>query len=373
MKEIVFIRESTANMGGIQWQIVRLAQELFYRGCFKPVLITTDKHSPFAQAFAASGFEVLIVPMSNTKILSAAGKILSILKDRGTAIIQTHLLRESLIGRIVRKKRPDIRHIFRAGVYPNDILNPHWKKRLCHFLDRISSHLVDCYVANGQYLANEIINSSKVNPEKVVVLLNGKNQIGSPDELCPEPDEPLPPRIAMVANFAKGKGHDCLIEALAILKKRNLIIETRLIGGELGGKISDCKKSAFEFDIANQVEFYGYSSDIAGTLAGIPVVVLPSDSEGVPNCIIEAMSLRKLVIVSDTGGVGEIIEHRKNGLLHKPKDPAGLAELLQYVFTHKAGDFEKMRTAGFEKWKKELTGEKMVDKLVEIYKKVGVL
>jgi glycosyltransferase involved in cell wall biosynthesis len=177
----------------------------------------------------------------------------------------------------------------------------------------------------------------------------------------------------MIANFTQGKGHNCLIEALAILKKKNLIIEARLIGGELGGKISDCKKLAFKFDISNQIEFYGYSSDIAGALAGIPVVVLPSDSEGVPNCIIEAMSLRKLVIASDTGGVSEIIEHGKNGLLHNPKDPAGLAELLQYVFTHKAGDFEKMRTAGFEKWKKELTGEKMADNLVEIYRKVGAL
>ena len=360
-------------MGGIQLHIVKLAQELFSRDCFKPVLITTNKHSPFARNFAACGFEVLNVPMGNMKILSAAKRILSILKDRNTAIIQTHLLRESFIARIVRKKRPDIRHIFRAGVYPNDILNPRWKKNLCHFLDRTTSHLVDCYVANGKYLANEIINSSKVNPEKVVVLLNGKNQIGTPDQLCPDPDKPLSPKIAMVANFIRGKGHDCLIKALAILKKRNLIINARLIGGELGWKISDCKKLAGKFDVTNQIEFYGYAKDISSALDGISVVVLPSDSEGVPNCIIEAMSLRKLVIASDIGGVSEIIEHGKNGLLHKPKDPAGLAELLQYVFTHNAGDFEQMRTAGFEKWKNELTSEKMVDKLVEIYKKVGVL
>lgn len=105
MKEIVFIRESTANMGGIQWQIVKLAEKLFSQGCFKPVLITSDKQSPFAQAFAACGFEVLSVPMGNTKIISAAGQILRLLKGKDVAVIQTHLLRESLIGRIVRKKR----------------------------------------------------------------------------------------------------------------------------------------------------------------------------------------------------------------------------------------------------------------------------
>ncbi len=382
MKELVFIRESTANMGGIQWQIIKLAQKLFSRGCFKPVLITSDEHSPFAQSFGACGFESFYVPMGNTKILSAARQILRLLENRDVAAIQTHLLRESLIGRLVRRKRADIRHIFRAQVYPNDILNPGWKKRLCHFLDRITSRWVDYYIVNGQYLADEIINSSKVNHNKVVVLLNGRNQPGPPDELCAVPDESLPARIAMVANFAKGKGHDCLIKAIAILKKKNLIIKARLIGGELAAKDSNntkwnnssaIKKLADELKVSNQIEFYGYSKDIFSALAGIAVIVLPSDSEGVPNCILEAMSLRKLVIASNTGGVSEVIEDGKDGLLHKPKDPAGLAKLLEYVFTHKASDLEKMRTAGFEKWKKEFTGEKMVDNLVEIYRNVGVL
>jgi len=186
----------------------------------------------------------------------------------------------------------------------------------------------------------------------------------------------------MVANFAHGKGHNCLIKALALLKRRNLIIEARLIGGELtaraaGDKNQDntsaIKKLADKFGVSSQIEFYGYTKDVCGALAGIPVVVLPSDSEGVPNCILEAMSLRKLVIASDTGGVREIVEDKKTGLLCKPKDPKGLADLLQYVFTHKAEDFEAVRTAGFEKWQKESTGEKMVDKLIEIYRKLEVL
>jgi len=382
MKEIVFIRQSSANMGGVQWQIVKLAEKLFSRGCFKPVLITSDDKSPFAKNFAARGFEVVTIPMGKATILAAAGKILRILEDRDAAVIQTHLLRESLIGRAVRKKRADIRHIFRAEVYPNDTLNSGWKKRLCHLLDGITSRWVDCYIPNGKYLADEIVNRSQVDPDKVIALLNGTDLPGLPDKAYDKPNGPLPARIAMVANFAHGKGHNCLIKALALLKRRNLIIEARLIGGELtaraaGDKNQDntsaIKKLADKFGVSSQIEFYGYTKDVCGALAGIPVVVLPSDSEGVPNCILEAMSLRKLVIASDTGGVREIVEDKKTGLLCKPKDPKGLADLLQYVFTHKAEDFEAVRTAGFEKWQKESTGEKMVDKLIEIYRKLEVL
>lgn len=382
MKEIIFIRQSASQLGGIEWQILKLAEKLFSRGCFKPVLITSDGQSFFAQDFAARGFEVLIVPMGKSKIISAAGKILKLLKDRDVAIIQTHLICESFIGRIVRKKRPDIRHIYRAETYVNSSLYSCWKRNISRLLDNMTSRWVDYYIVNGEYLADEFIYRSKVNPNKVIILLNGRDPIGPPDKSSDKPDEPLPARIAMVANFVRGKGHDCLLRALALLKKKNLIVRAKLIGGELTTKISDSKKQnntsaikklADTLEVSDQIEFYGYAKDVFNALAGIPVVVLPSDSEGVPNCILEAMSLRKLVIASNTGGVSEIIGDKKTGFLCKPKDPKGLADLLQYVFTSRAGDLERMRTAGFEKWQKEFTAEKMVDKLVEIYQKIGVL
>lgn len=369
-------------MGGVEWQIVKLAEKLFSRGCFKPVLITSDNQSDFAKSFAVRGFEVLAVPMEKIKIFSAIKDILKILENRKVAVVQTHLFRESAIGRAIRKKRPDIRHIFRAETYIDCLSRPRWKKNLYHLLDKMTSRWVDCYAANGQYLVNEIVNRSKIDPSKIIVLLNGRDPMGPPDEPCRKPDEPLPPRIAMIANLKKGKGHDCLIKALAELKEKKLTITVRLIGKELVPMALSNKKPeaslmiqklADMFGVSNQVEFYGYTEDIATALAGIPVLVLPSDSEGVPNCIFEAMSLRKLVIASDTGGVGEVIEHGKNGLLHKPRDAKGLADILQYVFTHNAKTFESMRSAGFEDWQKNFTTDKMVDKLIEIYQKLGVI
>ena len=382
MKEIIFIRESTAEVGGVEWQIVRLAEKLFSRGCFKPVLITSEHQSAFAQAFAACGFEVIVIPINEITIFSTTKRILKILRARDVAVVQTHLFRESLIGKAVRRQRTDIQHILRAEVYPSGTSNLGWKKRLCHFLDKITSRWVDCYITNGQYLTDEIVNRSKVNPDKVITILNGTDPIGPPDEPAGRPDEPLPPKIAMVANFAQGKGHDCLLKAIALLKKRNLIIKIRLIGGQNTGDSSDfrnpdtvsaIKKLAAKLGVSDQIEFYGYTKDVFSALVGIPVVVLPSDSEGVPNCILEAISLRKLVIASNTGGVSEIIGDKKTGFLCKPKDPKGFADLLEYVFTRKAGDFEQMRTAGFEKWQKNFTGEKMIDNLIGIYKKLGVL
>jgi glycosyltransferase involved in cell wall biosynthesis len=380
MKEIIFIRQSTENVGGVEWQIVKLAEKLYSRGCFKPVLITSDIQSPFAQIFAARGFEVLSVPMSRAKILSAANmlsaakKIVQALEGRDVALIQTHLFRESLVGKAVRRKRPDICHILRAQTYINCSKNSKAAKFLYHLLDRATSSYVDLYIANGRYLRDEIVYKSGIAPSKVEVVINGRDSIGPPDEPCSKPDKPLPAKIAMIANFEQGKGHDGLLKAITALKRKDLMVRVRLIGGNLKqDNTSAIKKLADKLGVSDQIEFYGYTKDVFNALVGISVVVLPSDSEGVPNCILEAMSLRKLVIASDTGGVSEIIEHGKTGLLCKPKDSKGFTDLLEYVFTRKAGDFEQMRTAGFEKWENEFTGEKMVDKLIEVYRKLGVL
>ncbi len=383
MRDIVFISRNISAAGGIQGQIFNIAKSLYERKIFQPVLITADRNCGFAMLFSKAGFEVFEAPMEKSKIFPAAQKILQILKDRDVAIIQTHIFRESLIARAVRRKRTNIRHILRAETYIDGVPKPCWKKRLYHLADKFTGKWVDFYIANGQYLADEIINRSKIDSNKVAAILNGVNQLGPPDKPVEIKNKPLPPKIAMIANFRAVKGHDCLVRALALLKQINLIITARLIGSEGQGNAADekdrniteeTKKLASSLGVLQQFEFYGCSDNVYKALEGIPVVVLPANSsEGMPNCLLEAMSARKLVIASKMNGVGEIIDDKKTGLLCRPQDPKGLANLLQYVFTSKAGDFEQMRTAGLEKWKKEFTGEKMVDKLVEIYYRLGVL
>jgi glycosyltransferase involved in cell wall biosynthesis len=388
MKEIVFIRQSADEIGGVEGQILKCAQHLFNRRCLRPVLITSDIRSSFAQVFAERSFEVFAVPMSRAKILSvvkilsAAKKIETILTGRDVAVIQTHLFREGLIGRAVRRRMTGIPHVLRAQTYINCSNNCRAAKSLYYLLDKATSKYVDIYIANGRYLADEIVNRSKIDSHKVVSVLDGCDRIGPPDEPYSMPDSILPMKIAMISNLKPAKGHDCLIKALALLNKKKLRITVRLIGGESTGHAQkdrkpntadQIKQLATKLGVYNQLEFYGYTRNIYTALEGIPVVVLPSDSEGVPNCILEAMSLRKLVVVSNTGGVSEMIDNGESGLIHQPKDYQGFADCLEKVFTTPAGQWEKMRNAGFQKWQEEFTSEKMVDKLVEIYRKIGVL
>lgn len=376
MQEIVFISRKTSPAGGIQKQLLYLAESLYRKKLFKPVLICTQAESGFAALFKNRGFEVFEVPMGKTDILSAAKKIIKLIDSRPVAGIQTHMFRESLIARLIRRKRKDIKHIFRAQTYIDCSANSAATKKLYHAIDSASSKYVDIYIANGAYLKDEIVARSGIDASKVEVVLNGSAVIGVSDEPAPLPQEPLAARIAVVANFVTGKGHDTLCGALEILNKNNLEVNARLIGSEVEGCPSSLKyirQTAEKTGTTANLEFFGGTNDICGALRGIAVIVLASDSEGVPNCLLEAMSLRKLVIAADTGGVCEIIEGKKTGLLCAPRDAKGLADLLQYIFTHRAADFEQMRSAGFRRWEQEFTGEKMVSKFIKIYDKLKLL
>jgi glycosyltransferase involved in cell wall biosynthesis len=64
-------------------------------------------------------------------------------------------------------------------------------------------------------------------------------------------------------------------------------------------------------------------------LAALDLLVVPSVSESLPNVILEAMAAGVPVVASRVGGVPEVIEHEKTGLLVPPSDDLQLAEAIE--------------------------------------------
>ena len=80
----------------------------------------------------------------------------------------------------------------------------------------------------------------------------------------------------------------------------------------------------------------GATSDVAGVIERARLFVLPSNSEGAPNTLIEAMLLGLAVISTDCpcGGPAELIEDGKNGYLIPVGDIQRLQEKMQYLLNH---------------------------------------
>jgi glycosyltransferase involved in cell wall biosynthesis len=93
---------------------------------------------------------------------------------------------------------------------------------------------------------------------------------------------------------------------------------------------------------AGRVRFLGWTEDLPGFYATVDVVALTSLNEGTPVALIEAMAASRAVVATGVGGVPDVVEHGRTGLLVPPKDPAAVAEALIRL----ASDEDRRRSMG---------------------------
>lgn len=86
-----------------------------------------------------------------------------------------------------------------------------------------------------------------------------------------------------------------------------------------------------EMAMADRIFFLGWRRDLARVYGGLDVLALSSLNEGTPVAIIEAMAARRAVVATRVGGVPDVIEDGRTGLLVEPNNPDHLAAALRRV------------------------------------------
>jgi glycosyltransferase involved in cell wall biosynthesis len=376
MTRVLLVRCTSDGFGGIERQILHIAKGIVEECGLEAVLVTSSTNTRFAKAYAALGLPVETAPHLNTSVFRGAAEVDRIVARHGIRIVQSHMFKESIVARMVRIRRRGLLHLARVHTYIDCSWIPEWRKLSYHVLERMTAHGVDRFVPITHLAARELVTRSFVPQRKIVVIPDGVPQLGVPDAMnasC----APLPPKIAMVANFVEHKGHDVLVRGLAELKRRGLCVHARLVGGEHATERNTpftdrIMKMAQREGVLGQCEFHGSADDVYTAISDYPVIVLPSDSEGLPNCILEAMSVRKLVVASRAGGIPEIITDGQNGLLHRVQDHIGLADILARVFTSPAHVWEDMRVHAMETWRLRYSVDALLRNLKQVYVALGI-
>jgi glycosyltransferase involved in cell wall biosynthesis len=85
--------------------------------------------------------------------------------------------------------------------------------------------------------------------------------------------------------------------------------------------------------IENHPRIYqmGYVDDVRSCMINVDSVILPSYREGFPNVLLQAGSMKKLLIATDISGCNEIILHNETGFLIPPKCISSLSEAMKKV------------------------------------------
>jgi glycosyltransferase involved in cell wall biosynthesis len=134
--------------------------------------------------------------------------------------------------------------------------------------------------------------------------------------------------LGCIGRLHQVKGQDILVKACNILFKKGIDFRCYLIGE--GEERNNIEKLIKNLSLEQNVLLTGRIEDaeVQELLRNMDCVIIPSRSESIPLVLMEAVSAKKALIVSDVGDMGYLAEKYNLGYVVKPEDHNGLAEAL---------------------------------------------
>jgi glycosyltransferase involved in cell wall biosynthesis len=149
------------------------------------------------------------------------------------------------------------------------------------------------------------------------------------------------PYFVMAAEFIARKRHRDLLLALGGLARDAAIPAAHLVLAGGGPLLPELRALAAELGVADRVHFVGFRDDIPVVVSDAAALVLPSQQEGLPRCILEAMSMGVPVVASRIRGNVDLLDGGA-GYLFEAGDVPALEASLRRVLTAR----DEARTRG---------------------------
>jgi len=172
--------------------------------------------------------------------------------------------------------------------------------------------------------------------------------------------------VGFTGNMRPVKGVDVLIRSAACLPSDSPV-HYLLVGSVRDRRL---KRMARSPRVHGRVHFAGFRPDAAALVRACRAFAMPSVArEGLPRAVIEAMAMGVPVVVTDVGGLPELVTDGVNGLIVRPRDPAGLAR----AFTTLAADpgiCRRLGQAGRDRIRTAFHIEETIRRTLALYRDV---
>ncbi len=324
--KVVMLIESVHG-GGAERFTVGLARALESPRCEVVVCASRDPGSDRVPVAHEVGVRVLRLGRRRTLSPAAWLRLVRYLRRERIDVLHSHMFGSNvwavLLGRLARV--PVVIATEHSWTYEG--------QRVRKLLDGFwIGRLATAFVAVSPEDARRMVELERVPRRRVHTIATGL--LRDPDELRTSPgvlrDElglsPETPLVGAVAMLRPMKAVDVLVAAFALLRER--VPDAHLVVAGDGPLRAEVEAQIAELGIGDAVHLLGVREDVANVLRSLDVVVLPSDSEGSPIALIEAMTAGRAIVATRVGGMPSILDEGRCGVLVPPRRPAALAEAM---------------------------------------------
>ncbi|MGH9616705.1 MAG: glycosyltransferase [Acidobacteriaceae bacterium] len=211
--------------------------------------------------------------------------------------------------------------------------------------------------------ANNLKSIHSIPRRKIVRVYNGALPVARVDK------EHQPPKsgftLLFVGRLAPVKNHPMLLDAFCAALASDPSIRLWMVGD--GSERKRLERIATEYGISAQVKFWGEQLDVAPFFSAADAFIMSSVSEGLPMSLLQALSLGLPAIVTDVGGMGEVVRLANAGFTVPLNDSAEMSAAILHLAHDDAERewFSKNAEAAFQR---SFTVQTMVDAYMDLYR-----
>jgi len=298
--------------------------------------------------------------------LGVIAELLALVRSRGIELIHAHEFYMSAVGAIISRLTgvPLVATVHGKSYYPDR----RRRRAICRMVATQARSLITV----SQDLQRFFCRTVGVPAERVRVIHNGIDAGQLSDakrdtELLEAFGIPSRSRIVgAVGNLYAVKGHVYLIRALPTILRRHPTTHLVILGrGQLH---DDLCAEARELGVDDRVHLLGYRDDVAKWLGTMDVFASSSLSEGLPLSLLEAMAAGTPAVVTDVGGVPEVVRDGESGLVVPAADPDALASKIAMLLDD-ADLARDVGTAGQTRVRELFSVDRMVTQYRDVYRR----
>lgn len=340
------------------------------RSKYRPVVVTLAVEGPLAASFRDIGVDIHCLGM--TRIVQAPHVLLKaarLMRRLRPSIVHGVMFYGDLTARLLR--------LF--GTTPHVVSAVHSTYiggRWSELAMRATDHLTDAVTAVSRAVAEAQIANGSIVPQKVSVIENGidfgRFKAPSQSELERLKSQlDIQPRdrvLLCVGRLVPEKNHALLLRVFARVAAREPNAKLLLVGyGHLDAELrAQCAKLGLQ----DRVVFAGQVSPVGPVFFLAELFVLASWLEGLPLVVLEAMAAGCPMVLTAVGGIPEVVQDGRTGLLVPANDEPALEAALLRMLDASPEQKQVWASAARQEAQRRFSMERMVERTQAVYERI---